>query len=357
MMIAACDSCLIRSSRIDRLAGHLEPVRAQIQTLLALDDDELIAALNAESISAELDGLDVGALRRRCSDVDVAAVCRCDPGYPPRLLELAGAPAVLYVAGSVARFLELSDRDPVAVVGARRASEYGREVAGALGRGLGRAGVAVISGMAHGIDSAAHSGAIAAGCPTVAVLPAGPERPYPAGKRRLFEQIRRTGALVSERPPGAAVWRWALTARNRIIASLSAMTVVVEAGERSGALITARIARTLGRPVGAVPGRVTASLAAGPNELLAGGATVVRGPQDVLDELFGAGVRRAQSDDRAALPDELRALLKAIGDGRDTAAALTTGGIAPEDALRGLAVLELDGYVRRLAGGRFAVVA
>jgi DNA processing protein len=152
------------------------------------------------------------------------------------------------------------------------------------------------------------------------------------------------------------VWRWALTARNRIIASLSAMTVVVEAGERSGALITVRIARRLGRPVGAVPGRITSSLAAGPNELLATGATVVRGPQDVLDELFGAGVRRAQADDRPALPEELRDLLKAIGDGRDTAAALSTGGIAPENALAGLTLLELGGYVRRLAGGRFEVL-
>ncbi len=356
MNIDACDRCLIRGWLIDRLAGHLEQVRAQITTLLGLDDDELIAALHAESIRGELERLDVGAVRRKCSEFDVATVCRCDPAYPVRLNELAGAPPALFVAGCPDRFLELTNRDPVAVVGARRASEYGREVAGALGRGLGRSGVTVISGMALGIDSAAHVGAIAAGAPTIAVLPAGPERAYPAGKRRLFEQIRRTGALVSERPPGGAVWRWSLTARNRIVAALSAMTVVVEAGERSGALITVGIAQSLGRPVGAVPGRVTSSLAAGPNALLSDGATVVRGAQDVLDELFGAGVLRARLDDRAEVPEDLRALLKAIGDGRDTAAALTAGGIAPEETLAGLASLELAGYVRRLAGGRFAAV-
>lgn len=352
--MSGCDGCLTRSLLIEALAGHLEPVRARIGTVLALEDDELIVALHAESIRDPR--LDVGATRTRCTDLDVAVICRCDPAYPRRLNELAGAPAVLYVAGGLERFLELADRDPVAIVGARGASEYGRELAASLARGLGRAGVTVLSGMALGIDSAAHAGAIDAGAPTVAVLPAGPERPYPAAKRSLHKAIRRTGAVVSERPPGADVWRWALTARNRIVASLSAMTVVVEAGERSGALITAGVAQMLGRPVGAVPGRVTSSLAAGPNGLLAAGATVIRGPQDVLDELFGVGVRPAQTEARSALSDDLRGLLKAVGDGRDTAAALTAAGVAPEDALSGLASLELGGYVRRLAGGRFAVV-
>ena len=202
-------------------------------------------------------------------------------------------PAVLHVAGGLERLLELVAADPVAIVGSRRASPYGLDVARSLGRGLAFSGITIVSGMALGIDSAAHAGALDAGRPTVAVLPASADRPYPAGKRLLHRRIVATGAAVSELGPGPGVRRWMFPARNRIIAALAAMTVVVEAGERSGALLTAGLARRLDLPVGAVPGRVTTPQAAGPNALLAGGAGVVRGPQDVLDHLFGAGARAA----------------------------------------------------------------
>jgi DNA processing protein len=147
-------------------------------------------------------------------------------------------------------------------------------------------------------------------------------------------------------------------ARNRIIAALAAMTVVVEAGERSGAMVTARLAREIGRPVGAVPGRVTTPQAAGVNGLLAAGACVVRGPQDVLDHVFGAGVRLAGTGaaERPPPPAELRVLLEAIAAGHETAAALARAGLRPEQGLAALAALELGGYVRRGAGGRFSVV-
>jgi DNA processing protein len=144
-------------------------------------------------------------------------------------------------------------------------------------------------------------------------------------------------------------------ARNRIIAALAAMTVVIEAGEHSGALVTARLAAELGRPVGAVPGRVTTPQAAGPNGLLSAGACLVRGPQDVLDHLFGAGVRDAASETRRSPPEELRPLLAAVAQGHDTLAALARAGVDPDAGLRGLAALELGGYVRRGAGGRFTV--
>jgi DNA processing protein len=152
------------------------------------------------------------------------------------------------------------------------------------------------------------------------------------------------------------VWRWAFPARNRIIAALSATTVVVEAGERSGALLTAGFARSLGRPVGAVPGPITSPASAGPNRLLAAGAYVVRGPQDVLDQLFGAGIRAAAPEPRAELTSEQRRLLEAIAGGQDTAGALTRAGFAVQEGLAALAALELAGYVRRGAGGRWRVV-
>jgi DNA processing protein len=295
-------------------------------------------------------------VHNRAAAAGLEPICRCHPHYPQRLLALSSPPAVLHVGGGLERFLELMSSEPVAIVGARRASGYGLEVAHSLGRGLGSAGVPVVSGMAIGIDSAAHGGALDATAPTVAVLPGGAEKPYPPGKRPLYTRIREAGAVVSELPPGTAVRRWMFPARNRIIAGLSAATVVVEGRERSGALLTSSRALELGRAVGAVPGRVTSPQAAGPHGLLARGATIVRGPQDVLDLLFGRGARTAPEQTRVALPDELRQLLQTVSDGRDTIAALARAGLAPDAALASLSALELAGYLRREAGGRYRLV-
>jgi DNA processing protein len=144
--------------------------------------------------------------------------------------------------------------------------------------------------------------------------------------------------------------------RNRIVAALAVMTVVVEAGPRSGALITADWAARLGRPVGAVPGRVTTPQAIGPNELLAAGAQLVSGTRDVLDSIFGAGAHPAYVDERPDLDPERRAVLRAIEDGRDTPGALARDGVGLTQSLAALASLELAGYIRREAGGRFALV-
>jgi len=145
-------------------------------------------------------------------------------------------------------------------------------------------------------------------------------------------------------------------ARNRIIAALSAATVVVEAAAGSGALVTAAFARRLGREVGAVPGRVTTPQAAGTNALLAGGARVVRGPQDVLDAVYGVGVRTVATEPRPDLSAEAAELLRAVAGGLDNADAVTAAEIAPGRALATLAWLELAGYIRREPGGRFAVI-
>jgi DNA processing protein len=354
----ACESCLARAWLVARLAAHLDPVRARIEELLALDDEELIDAVGGEhrgALRREFYGFDWRDARDRAALTGVEAICRCDALYPVRLRSLEQPPAVLHVTGGLGRFVELVDEDPVAIVGARRASNYGTEVARALGRGLGAAGLTVISGMAFGVDAAAHGGALAAGAGTVAVLPAGPERAYPPAKRALHRHIRETGAAVSELPPGSDVWRWMFPARNRLIAALAEMTVVVEAGDRSGSLLTARVAGALGRTVGAVPGRITSPLAAGPNRLLASGAHVVLGVQDILDHLFGAGTRTAAPDERTPLDPRLAGLLRAIADGTDTTAALSRAGMAPDEGLAALAELELAGYVRREQGGRFVV--
>jgi DNA processing protein len=362
----ACDACLRRSWLVARLAGHIElawSARRGRAGLLALDDDALIAALaggQRDAIAAERARFDANAARRRCAASAVAALCRCDPRYPSALHDLVDAPAVLYVCGRLARLADAMAAERVAIVGARRATPYGLEQARGLGRGLAASGLAVVSGMALGVDAAAHVGALEAGGLTLAVLACGPERPYPASKRRLHERIVATGAVVAELPPGTPPRRWCFPARNRIIAALAQATVVVEAGERSGSLITAGQAADLGREVAAVPGLVTAPVAAGANALIADGARLVRGAHDVLELLFGASLAPASASERQradALEPELRALLERIGSGCDTVAALAREGADLDAVLGGLARLELLGFVRRTAGGRYTATA
>jgi len=356
----ACARCLARSWLLVRLAANLERVRSRILSVLSLDEEELIVAVAGESVGrvrSELAQFDPAQARERDQAAGVAAVCRHHQAYPAALRTLAAPPAVIYIAGDTARLQRMAARQPVAVVGSRSASCYGLQVSRSLARGLSGAGIPVISGMALGVDSAAHTGALEGRAGTIAVLPAGPDRVYPASKRGLSERIHATGATISELPPGARVWKWTFPARNRIIAGLAAMTIVVEADARSGALITARLAGELGRPVGAIPGRVTSSKAAGPNGLLAAGAHLITGAQDALDVLFGAGARRAKAREREELAPALRSLLEEIAAGHDTATALERAGVGPEQGLAALAALELAGHVLREPGGRFSLNA
>ena len=181
-----------------------------------------------------------------CARPSSARDCRrpagTTPAYPARLRDLDDAPAALFVAGGVARLEALAGADleqgprAVAVVGTRRASADGLEVARALGRGLAAAGVTVVSGMALGVDSAAHAGALESSGRTVAVLAGGADVPYPPSKARLHQLIGERGCVVGELPPGFVAMRWCFPARNRIIAALAHMTIVVEAARRSGSL-------------------------------------------------------------------------------------------------------------------------
>ena len=191
-------------------------------------------------------------------------------------------------------------------MGTRRASADGLEVARALGRGLAAAGVTVVSGMALGVDSAAHAGALESSGRTVAVLAGGADVPYPPSKARLHQLIAERGCVVGELPPGFVAMRWCFPARNRIIAALAHMTIVVEAARRSGSLITAEIAADIGRDVGAVPGPVTAWRSAGTNALLRDGATVIRDAADALDVAVGVDRHEAAV---LHLEPRLRALL------------------------------------------------
>jgi DNA processing protein len=357
---AACARCLGRTWLLTRLAGHLDMARQRIQPLLQLGDGDLIATIagNDElAVRRELAAFDPEPARARCVAAGLGIVCRCDPAYPPSLRTLAAPPAVLHVAGGLERFLELSGEPMVAVVGARRASPYSLETARSLARGVASRGVTVVSGMAFGVDAAAHEGAIEGGGRTIAVLPAAPERAYPAAAGRLHRRILAASAAVSELGPGVPVRRWMFPARNRIIAAASAMTVVVAARQGSGAILTARLASELGRELGAVPGQVTAPLSWGPHELLRAGARLVAEPRDVLAALPGAGASATGAATRPSLGPGLQPLLDAIADGHELPAALDLAGLDIDAGLAALASLELAGRVRRQDGGRFSVVS
>ncbi|MGB9186356.1 MAG: DNA-processing protein DprA, partial [Solirubrobacteraceae bacterium] len=357
----ACDDCLARAWLLRRLAGHLDRARDRVEELLTLPDADLIAAVAGGRRSAvERERADfgpgqAGEARRRAAAAGLELLCRCRPLYPEGLRALAAPPAVLHFLGGRDRFLTLVSEPAVAVVGARRPSPYGASVARSLGRGLAAAGLTVVSGMALGIDGAAHRGALDAGAvlnagssglaaATVAVLAGGAELPYPASAHALHRRLATEGAVVSELPPGTPARRWMFPARNRIIAALSAMTVVVEARAQSGALLTAGHAVGLARPLGAVPGRVTSPLTRGPHALLRAGARLVEGPEDVLEELFGPGaparVREAWREGRPALEPPLQALLDALAEGHGTAGALVRAGLDADAGLAALASLE-----------------
>lgn len=355
-----CASCLRRAWLISALAGRIEHARrsgpGRIPLLLALEDAALMTATGApQAILAAYRRFRRDDATTAVEAAQLTAICRHDARFPTALSNLPDAPAVLYVAGDIGRFLTLtaSEHPAVAVVGARRPSPYGLEVARGLGRGLAAADVSVVSGMALGIDSAAHVGALESGGATVAVLGGGAERAYPPSKQRLYREIVRRGAVVSEMPPTSPLHRWCFPARNRLIAGLARLTIVVEAMERSGSLITAEFARDLGKDVGAVPGQVTSPLARGPNGLLFDGAHVIRHSEDALDVACGVGAWQRRRPADGVVPEHLRALHAAVSAGAQTADAVVDAGVPLVSALAGLAELELLGHLRRLPGGRY----
>ncbi len=318
-VVGACDACLRRTRLLELLAPHVERARHErrLGQLLALTEADLLAAIAGKRrrwFEAALQEFDSGAARQAAGRAGLTTVCRHDSAYPVELAVTDDAPAVLHVAGDP-EVLPAPDEVAVAIVGARRATPYGLEVARALGRGLAAARVTVVSGMALGIDAAAHTGALEVGGPTIAVLAGGADRPYPRSRTGLYRRIvGGGGCAVSEMPPGFMPFKWGFPARNRIIAGLAAATIVVEAAGRSGSLITAEIAQDLGRVVAAVPGPVTSSMSAGTNALLRDGAELVRDAQDALDAVFGPGTRLlAGGPAPSGLPAGLRALLDRLG--------------------------------------------
>ena len=274
-------------------------------------------------------------------------LARSDTAFPPLLAAIHDPPAGLFVRGCAD--VALLSRPAVAIVGARACSAYGGGVARMLGRELAAAGLVVVSGLARGVDAEAHRGALEPDGVTVAVLGCGVDRDYPAAHRRLGAEIAAggVGLVVSEYAPGVEPAPWRFPARNRIVAGLAAVTVVIEAREGSGALITADFALEEGREVLAVPGEITSALSAGSNGLLRLGATPLTRPEDVL-ELFGLKTVRPEPEAVGPAAQAVLARLQEEPRGADALGSAT--GFGPEEVAAALAELELAGLVAEDAG-------
>jgi DNA processing protein len=289
----------------------------------------LVRAPSDRRYLAHVRGFDARAYEQRLAAAGFRFLARSATAFPSLLHAIHDPPPGLFLRGSAEP--ELLSRAAVAIVGARACSGYGASVARMVGRELARAGLLVVSGLARGVDAEAHRGALEAGAPTVAVLGCGIDRDYPAAHAQLARRIAETGLVVSEYAPGVEPAPWRFPARNRIVAGLCAAAVVVEARERSGALITADLALEEGREVFAVPGEIGSALSTGTNNLLKLGAAPLTAPADVLAS-FGL------EEPVRPVDDGLLDLLPATAD-----ELVRRTGMTAADVARALVELELAG--------------
>jgi DNA processing protein len=320
--------------------------------ILAATRSELAAVVPGEVIAALAAPPEPEVLARTLAWLDVPGhelVAWDDPGYPKALLELGFAPPVLYFMGR----RELLDRPALAVVGSRSATAQGLDNARAFARALSDAGLTIVSGLAVGVDAAAHEGALEGAGSTLAVVGTGLDRVYPAHNRRLAHAIAERGALLSEFAPGTPPRAMNFPRRNRLISGLSRGVLVVEAALQSGSLITARYAGEQGREVFAIPGSIHSPLAKGCHRLIREGAKLVETAEHVLEELgMATGGAPLQSGKSAPMSES--PLLAAMADepaGVDTLIERT--GMPADAVLAELTGLELAGVIAALPGGRW----
>lgn len=270
------------------------------------------------------------------------------PDYPASLAAIYDPPPVLFFRGSLA-----SGARRVAIVGARGATPAGRSFARDLARGLSEQGIEVVSGLARGIDGSSHEGALAGRSTTLAVLGSSVDIIYPGEHKALAARIEARGAVISELPPTTPPVASQFPSRNRIIVGLCEAVIMVEAGSRSGALITTRLALEEGRDVLAVPGRPSEPLAYGPNLMIRDGATLIRGREDVLEHL---GIEGASPESLSSPPDKILEQLKDSATKSVDQLAVDTG-LAPPLLIARLSELELTGRVERLPGTLFRIAS
>lgn len=335
------------------LASRIGVPRAQLEKALALAarPDEVTSAASRE--------------RDEAARLGARIVLAGEPGYPALLRHLPLPPPMLSIRGELHTGLHSTQPGLcVAIVGSRKADPYGREVAETFARALAAAGVTVVSGFAHGVDAAAHRGALSA--PegrTVAVLGCGLGVDYPTGHDSLAKEISERGAVISEFPCGVGPRSWHFPVRNRVIAALAAGTLVVQAAPRSGSLVTARHALDLGRQVWAIPGRIFDERSLGPNALIRDGAALVQHPREILEEILGVSgtpgnhplfdsVPAPEPEPPPGLAGQVFSALPA-GATRAPEELAAASGLPVDQVLGALLELELGGLVKRMAGGLY----
>ena len=336
---------------LDRFASPEEMWHAPVGAIAALPG----FASAADRIAGGRDegGLDRELERAKCEGVRIVTLL--DPEYPVLLREIEAPPTVLYLRGEGS----LDTTRTIALVGTRRSSRYGRAVAERLGEDLCRVGLIVVSGLAVGIDAAAHRGALRGGGTTVAVLGSGLLKLYPASHHSLAREIAQRGLLVSEYPLETRPAKWTFPQRNRVISGLSRGVVVVEAPERSGALITARLGLEQGREVFAVPGNVTSLASVGTNRLIRDGARLVERVADILSEFpdLSSLVRPTGLDKEAAaeaLGPSARRVYDLIGlEPVHVDDIIARGELSPTEAAHALLVLQMENLIQEAEGRRY----
>jgi DNA processing protein len=358
-VLGACTHCLRRSWLLGELGALLDygaRAEGRLLELLALGDEQLVLALGGRR-RAELKRRYARFAASELPRVaGIEELCQHDCRYP-RVLRGSEAPPMLHVGGGVERLGRLMARPVVAILGSRRASDYGIEMTSSLARGLATSGVTVASELGDGIALAAQQGALQAKGATVTVMPGGVDVAATARRRSLCERLRKRGCAVSELPCGAPARRWGAAAGQRTVVALAALTVVVEAEDSARELAGARIAQTLGKPLAAVPGRLTSPLSRGSHALLLEGASLIRGAADVLDLLYGVGcpvpAAQAPASPQAELAPTLKATLEKVGAGMDTPGKLIGEHDDAGELLLALSELELMGLLARGHGGRY----
>lgn len=319
---------------------------------------EALASLARDKLVREAAAIDPEEVLQRHLASDVVMVLRGDPGYPSRLREDPAAPVLLFASGPLGDLLS-PHRPTVAVVGTRNATRVGREFATQIGRELSEAGVTVVSGLALGIDGAAHRGALQASgsdTPVVGVVASGLDITYPRRHSDLHQQVAHRGLLLSETPLGCRPTTWRFPARNRIIAALSDVVVVVESRAKGGSMLTADEAGGRGIEVMAVPGHPTSPASAGTNNLIASGSVLLSDTRDVLDVLglatpgpAGHGRPRAVVD--VQLDVRQRSVIDAIGDQPASLEEIVVRThLTVEESARALTELEVQGLVSSSSG-------
>jgi DNA processing protein len=291
---------------------------------------------------------------QKLSRINVRLVTRTDEEYPINLTHLHDPPPFLYISGD----LLAGDRFAIAIVGARSASTYGRTMARMLARGLAEKGVTVVSGLARGIDAEAHNATLAAGGRTLAVLGSGIDVVYPSEHRALAQAVMKNGALVSEFSLGTKPDAMNFPYRNRVISGLTLGTVVIEASEKSGSLITARCAVEQNREVFAVPGNVTSERSRGPHRLIKDGAKLVEGVEDILNEIAPSLVSVPASSVTSSLdlePHEKQLIDLLEDEPVHVDVLINRSGLSAARVLEILLGLELKGGVTQLPGTHFAL--